>query len=278
MGIVREINRLVKKAYMSIPNSSHLGNAMVEMAPKASRAAWGTIGAGAGLMKGMFDSGAFGHGPQGSWGDYVRTGWNVGKDNADRAAAGFLQGAAHSIPLVPTDTVDDIADEVWKDDTGGAYRAKDKDVKKSMRSIATGAGGLSAAAAQFPLYGKALGAIMKPLGMISPKVPQILGGVMTGAIGADTVYGKIQSGRYSDATDRRREEIEEFAKRFDSGKEREDYISDTKRLNELYGRADVMIPLTDEERNRRADEYLRMRDEYKKRWDYVLNGDFDWGD
>lgn len=61
-----------------------------------SRKAWGGLGAGAGLIAGAYDK-MTGQ-SQGSWGDYVRTGYHVGHDNADRMAGGMAEGATYLVP------------------------------------------------------------------------------------------------------------------------------------------------------------------------------------
>lgn len=63
---------------------------------RLSRKVWGVGGAVTGLAAGAYDK-MTGQ-SQGSWGDYVRTGYHVAHDNADRLASGMAQGATYLVP------------------------------------------------------------------------------------------------------------------------------------------------------------------------------------
>ena len=142
MGIYSEINRIVKKAQLVVPpiykpkvyqqGAKNIANVV----KKAPNAAWGVIGSGAGLAKGVADK-VSGNDSGNSWGDYVRSGWNTGYNHGDMAAAGMIEGAANSIPFAnfeaPTRFADFVRDQKVHD-------GMDEDVADTMRGLANFAG------------------------------------------------------------------------------------------------------------------------------------------
>lgn len=142
MGIISEINRLVKKAKLIMPpvykpevyqqGAKNILNAV----KKVPNAAWGVIGTGAGLAKGVYDK-VSGNDSGNSWGDYVRAGWNAGYNNGDVAAAGLIEGAAKSVPFANFEAPSRFADFVQNEKIENGM---DPEVAETMRGRANWAG------------------------------------------------------------------------------------------------------------------------------------------
>lgn len=164
MGVLSEINRLVKQAQLIMPPVYKPevyrkgADNIVKAVKKVPNAAWGTIGAGAGLAKGVTDR-AFGNGAEGSWGDYVRAGWDSGYNHGDMAAAGMIEGAANSIPFAKFEAPTRFADFVRDQKVSGGM---DADVADTMRGRANYAGvgvTMLPAMAAWGALGKGFGAV-----------------------------------------------------------------------------------------------------------------------
>lgn len=141
MGVLSEIGRLVKKAQIFpaiYPPETYRKGAdnIANVVKKVPNAAWGTIGVGAGLAKGVADR-TVGDGAEGSWGDYVRAGWNAGYNNGDVAAAGLIEGAAKSVPFANFEAPSRFADFVQNEKIENGM---DPEVAGTMRGRANWAG------------------------------------------------------------------------------------------------------------------------------------------
>ena len=164
MGVLSDINRLVKQAQLIMPpvykpDVYRKGaDNIVKAVKKVPNAAWGTIGVGAGLAKGVNDR-AFGNGAEGSWGDYLRAGWDAGYNHGDMASAGMIEGAANAIPFAkfeaPTRFADFVRDQKVQE-------GMDADVADTMRGRANYAG---AGVAMLPTMA-AWGALGKGFGAV----------------------------------------------------------------------------------------------------------------
>lgn len=159
MGVLSEIRHLVKQAQLIVPpvykpkvyqqGAKNIANAV----KKSPNAAWGTIGAGAGIAKSIGDrkwtipiapmtpmspvTTVGKDRPEGSWGDYARAGWNAGYNHGDMAAAGMIEGAANSIPFANFEAPTRFADFVRDQKVHGGM---DEDVADTMRGRANWAG------------------------------------------------------------------------------------------------------------------------------------------
>lgn len=174
MGVLSEINRLVKQAQLIMPPVYKPevyrkgADNIVKAVKKLPNAAWGTIGVGAGLAKGVTDR-AFGNGAEGSWGDYVRAGWDAGYNHGDMAAAGMIEGAANAIPFAkfeaPTRFADFVRDQK-------VQNGMDADVADTMRGRANYAG---VGVAMLPTMA-AWGALGKGFGAAGGAITKATGG------------------------------------------------------------------------------------------------------
>lgn len=116
MGIRQEINTalngLCKKAHVwGRYEPAHNKQAETNFVKKIPNMAWGTLGMGAGLAKGVWDR-TLGEGSQGGWKDYLKEGWNAGFNHGDMAAAGMVEGIANAIPFVEQKTIPSFVDFV----------------------------------------------------------------------------------------------------------------------------------------------------------------------
>jgi hypothetical protein len=163
MGVLSEIKRLVKQAQLIMPpvykpevyqqGAKNIANAV----KKVPNAAWGVIGTGAGLAKGVADK-VSGNDSGNSWGDYVRAGWNAGYNNGDVAAAGLIEGAAKSVPFANFEAPSRFADFVQNEKIENGM---DPEVAENMRGRANWAGvGVAALPTMsgWGLLGKGMGA------------------------------------------------------------------------------------------------------------------------
>ena len=164
MGVLSEINRLVKQAQLIMPPVykpevyRQGADNIVKAVKKVPNAAWGTIGVGAGLAKGVTDR-TFGNGAEGSWGDYVRAGWDAGYNHGDMAAAGMIEGAENAIPFAKFEAPTRFADFVRDQKVQGGM---DADVADTMRGRANYAGvgvTMLPAMAAWGALGKGFGAV-----------------------------------------------------------------------------------------------------------------------
>lgn len=141
MGVLSEINSLVKKAQVFpavYPPEVYRQGAenIVKVVKKVPNAAWGTLGVGAGLAKGVADR-TVGDGAEGSWGDYVRAGWDTGYNHGDLAAAGMIEGAANMVPFAKFEAPARFADFVRNEKVDDGM---DPEVADTMRGRANWAG------------------------------------------------------------------------------------------------------------------------------------------
>lgn len=116
MGIRQEINAILKglckQAHVwGYYAPAHNQQAESNIVKKIPNMAWGTLGVGAGLAKGVFDR-TLGEGAQGSWKDYIKAGWNAGFNHGDMVAAGMVEGIANAIPFVEQKTIPNFVDFV----------------------------------------------------------------------------------------------------------------------------------------------------------------------
>ena len=116
MGIRQEINAILKglcKHAQVLDNhsSAHNQQSAFNLAKKIPNMAWGTLGVGGGLAKGVWDR-TLGDGAQGSWKDYLKAGWNAGFNHGDMVAAGMVEGIANAIPFVEQKTIPSFVDFV----------------------------------------------------------------------------------------------------------------------------------------------------------------------
>ena len=162
----------------TLDNSHGVG----DMINGISRGAWGGIGAGAGLFKGIWDK-TLGGVPDGSLWDYVRTGWNVGKDNADLMATSMISGAADAIPFVNMETPKAVADQAQRD---AMYRGLDQDAAIEMRARASTAGNLAANAAMMKAMSGTSSKVLPKIG-IKGKAATIVGDAIVAAPAAPSV-------------------------------------------------------------------------------------------
>lgn len=128
----------------------------------STKALWGALGAGAGLLKHMYDStlGAWGigNGAEGSALDYLKAGWNVGKDNSSLMNASIAQGVSD---LVPFDNPYGRAAKEWANREQQKSEAAGLDPEDAAR-IRAGygvAGQVAPMAAAWGLAAKGIGAI-----------------------------------------------------------------------------------------------------------------------
>lgn len=176
MSVLSEINRLVKKAQLIAPPIYKPevyrkgADNIVKAIKKVPNAAWGTIGVGAGLAKGVTDR-AFGNGAEGSWGDYVRAGWDAGYNHGDMAAAGMIEGAAKAIPFAKFEAPTRFADFVRDQKVHGGM---DEGVADTMRERSNWAGvgvTMLPTMAAWGALGKGMGAVGRvaaPLAKANP--------------------------------------------------------------------------------------------------------------
>lgn len=128
---------------------------------RISRTAWGGLGAASGAILGAYDK--ITGNSAGSWKDYVRTGFHVGHDNADRIAGGMIEGAAAVTPFVPTEPISNSVDYIYDADNEG-YRDLGDDESDHMRIGSQYAGALAGLAAQAKPFGKLFNvAVQRPL-------------------------------------------------------------------------------------------------------------------
>lgn len=116
MGIRQEINAILqglcKQAQVwGYYAPAHNQHAEANISKKIPNMAWGTLGVGAGLAKGVLDR-TIGEGAQGSWKDYLKAGWNAGFNHGDMVAAGMVEGIANAIPFVEQKTIPSFVDFV----------------------------------------------------------------------------------------------------------------------------------------------------------------------
>lgn len=126
---------------------------------KLSRKAWGGIGGAAGAVLALSDK-VTGN-SQGSWKDYIRTGYNIGHDNADMMAAGMAEGMANAIPFYkrPGRYMSDIADQIYAYNDGSNYRLQEDYLKDRTRLFTNTAGSI----ATWPAYMKGFSLLGKTL-------------------------------------------------------------------------------------------------------------------
>ena len=103
MGIRQEINAALKGLRKEAQlwgyyAPAHNQQSEANFAKNIPNMAWGTLGVGAGLSKGVWDR-TIGEGAQGRWKDYLKEGWNAGFNHGDMVAAGMVEGIAKSIPF-----------------------------------------------------------------------------------------------------------------------------------------------------------------------------------
>lgn len=127
---------------------------------RVSRKAWGGIGGFAGALKGLGDK--VSGNSQGSWGDYIRTGYNVAHDNADRLVASAVEGAANVLPI-PSEWVYNLSNGIYDLDSTGLRELDDNEMY-AMRRGGNYAGGIPALAyGTIPLFSKIFPMIQKPI-------------------------------------------------------------------------------------------------------------------
>lgn len=127
---------------------------------RLSRKAWGGLGAASGVLLGAYDK--ISGNSLGSMGDYVRTGYRVAHDNADRMAGGMLEGASSVIPFAPTDSISTIVDHSYNTDNEG-YRDLENGVAAHMRTGSQYAGATAGLMAQAKPFAKLFSAVQRPL-------------------------------------------------------------------------------------------------------------------
>ena len=135
MGIRQEINAILKglcKHAQVLDNhsSAHNQQSAFNLAKKIPNMAWGTLGVGGGLAKGVWDR-TLGDGAQGSWKDYLREGWNAGFNHGDMAAAGMVEGIANMIPFVEQKTIPSFVDFVRNDKINDGMQPEVADIMRT---------------------------------------------------------------------------------------------------------------------------------------------------
>ena len=135
MGIRQEINAILKglcKQAQVLDNYAPANNqqSAVNLAKKIPNMAWGTLGVGGGLAKGVWDR-TLGDGAQGSWKDYLREGWNAGFNHGDMAAAGMVEGIANMIPFVEQKTIPSFVDFVRNEKINSGMQPEVADVMRT---------------------------------------------------------------------------------------------------------------------------------------------------
>jgi len=178
MCILSEIRRLVKQAQVFPPvhKPEVYQQGANNIMRKGRDLVWGVLGAGAGLAKGIADrkwtipiapmtpmspvTTVGKDRPEGSWGDYIRAGWNVGHDNGDLMTASMIEGAASTIPFVKFEAPSRYADRIheMKIDNG-----MDPEDALSMRERAGIAGSIAASVPVFGAAGNGVKAIEKSI-------------------------------------------------------------------------------------------------------------------
>lgn len=236
MSLLSEINFLVKKAALGMPTLPFAQKPMrqgdvLDGLIMLGKGAWGVLGAGAGLAKSIADrkwtipiapmspmSPVITVGkdrPEGSWGDYLRAGWNAGVNHGDLVAAGAMEGAAKALPFVPSDSTTRFADFVKNEKV---EKGMDTEVADRMRSRGRDAGLVGGFLAPMPLYGKAFGAGLNAIGKVSPAASKIIGRGLTigatGLTGADMYANEVVN---ADRIDKKRRLAEQLEQNKSSG-------------------------------------------------------------
>jgi hypothetical protein len=234
----------------------HGANNIMRGLKKVRDLGWGVFGAGAGLVKSIADRKwmipiapmspmspkiTIGEDrPEGSWGDYLRAGWNVGRDNADLMTASMIEGAANSIPFVKFKAPSRYANRIHKMKIDNGMNPEDA---SSMRVMAGSAGSMAASMPLLSVAGRAFGAAGKAIAPALKANPKILGPVAEN-LGQSLIYDGeqiIESHEAAKRTEAKKRYLEKWQR---------------DRLNSLKELADAPGPYTDDERMKRRNSYL----------------------
>lgn len=192
MGVLSEIRHLVKQAQLIVPpvyKPKVYQQGANNIMRKGRDLGWGTFGAAAGLAKSVLDRewkvpisaiasipGSITVGkeqPEGSWGDYLRAGWNAGHDNADLMTASMIEGAGKAIPFVKFNAPSRYADRIQKMKIDKGMSPEDA---ATMRDRASSGGEMAASLPFWNGSGKALNSLGRYAGKFIKKVnPKTLG-------------------------------------------------------------------------------------------------------
>lgn len=281
MGVFSEINRLVKQAQLIMPPVYKPevyrkgADNIVKAVKKVPNAAWGVIGTGAGLAKSIADrkwtvpispmtpmSPVITVGkerPEGSWGDYVRAGWDAGYNHGDMAAAGMIEGAANSIPFAKFEAPSRFADFVQNEKIENGM---DPEVSGTMRNRGALAGSITASLPVWSVAGKVLNIAGKAVAPYVKANPALVGRIAENFGPVPVIAGEniLENHKTSRRIDRKMQLLRELG-----GVPHDDSAIGTARsgtdrtnadLQAMRDYAEAYGPYTEEERERRLEAYL----------------------
>lgn len=281
MGILSEIRHIVKQAHLIMPQVYKPevyrkgSDNIVKAVKKVPNAAWGVIGTGAGLAKSIADrkwtvpiapmtpmSPVMTVGeerPDGSWGDYVRAGWNAGYNHGDMVAAGMIEGAADSIPFAKFEAPSRFADFVQDEKVENGM---DAEVAGTMHNRGALAGSITASLPVWSVAGKGLNIAGKAVAPYIKANPAVVGRVAENFGPVPIIAGEniLENHKASRRIDRKMQLLRELG-----GVPHDDSAigaarSGTDRTNSdiqaMRDYAEAPGPYTGEERERRLEAYL----------------------
>ena len=190
--------------------------------------------------------------PEGSWGDYIRTGWNVGYDNADLMTASMIEGAANSIPFVKFEAPSRYADRIHEHKINNGMDPEDASY---MRERAGSAGSMTASLPVVGAVGRIFGAAGKSIAPALKANPKILGRVAEnlGPIAIFEGEQMVENNASAKRIEAKKRLLENLPRNENIGASKP-YLTD--RLSALKELADAPGPYTVEERGKRLRSYL----------------------